>query len=299
MTPEEQTIALEGWVRTKRDSKNVTFFELNDGSCLGSIQVIFDRAGAGAPEGAPASDGESLLSTLDKVQTGAAVAVEGRLVASPGKGQSVELHGAKLTVIGPAPADSYPLQKKRHSFEYLREIAHLRPRTNTFGAVARVRNTLSFAVHRFLNERGFVYVHTPLITSSDAEGAGELFRVTTLPAEEKHADLSGDFFGKPGFLTVSGQLNVVDRWARQHLSPDAEVTSDGLHCFRAIVEICCTGALSPAAARPACRSRHSPGSTLCSVMSKTDSWDLPCDSWEAFGALSCRICLSIQPAIRA
>jgi asparaginyl-tRNA synthetase len=208
MTPEEQTIALEGWVRTKRDSKNVTFFELNDGSCLGSIQVIFDRAGAGAPEGAPASDGASLLSTLDKVQTGAAVAVEGRLVASPGTGQSVELHGAKLTVIGPAPADSYPLQKKRHSFEYLREIAHLRPRTNTFGAVARVRNTLSFAVHRFLNERGFVYVHTPLITSSDAEGAGELFRVTTLPAEEKHADLSGDFFGKPGFLTVSGQLNV-------------------------------------------------------------------------------------------
>ncbi len=198
MSPEDQTISLSGWVRTKRDSKNVTFFELNDGSCLANIQVIFDRT---ANEG-------GLVGALDAVQTGAAVDVTGTLVASPGQGQSVEIHGTDVTVVGAAPADTYPLQKKRHSFEYLREIAHLRPRTNTFGAIARVRHAVSFAIHRFLHERGFIYVHTPLITSSDAEGAGELFRVTTLPAGEKHEDLSEDFFGKPGFLTVSGQLNV-------------------------------------------------------------------------------------------
>ncbi|MFP4483378.1 MAG: asparagine--tRNA ligase [Spirochaetota bacterium] len=197
MTPEDQTISLSGWVRTKRDSKSVTFFELNDGSCLANVQVIVDRADDGSPAEA-----------LDAVQTGAAVEITGTLVASPGQGQSVEIHGTQVTVVGPAPADSYPLQKKRHSFEYLREIAHLRPRTNTFGAIARVRHAVSFAIHRFFHERGFIYVHTPLITSSDAEGAGELFRVTTLSPAEKHEDLSEDFFGKPSFLTVSGQLNV-------------------------------------------------------------------------------------------
>jgi asparaginyl-tRNA synthetase len=202
MEPEQQTVTLRGWVRTKRDTKNVTFFELNDGSCLSNIQVIFERA-----ENAP-------LEELDRAQTGASVRVTGTVEASPGKEQSVELHGTELEVVGEAPADSYPLQKKRHSFEYLREIAHLRPRTNTFGAIARVRNALSAAIHRFYQERGFVYVHTPIITTSDTEGAGELFQVTTIPLEtlarsgSTDVDYDEDFFAKPSYLTVSGQLNA-------------------------------------------------------------------------------------------
>ena len=206
MVPEEQSLTLSGWVRTTRESKNVIFCELNDGSCLSNIQIIFDRSAAGLDKGGEAAT--QLNEALDALQTGASIEATGTLVPSPGKGQSVELHGTRLRIIGGAPGDSYPLQKKRHSFEYLREIAHLRPRTNTFGAVARVRHTLSYAIHRFFHERDFLYVHTPLITSSDAEGAGELFRVTTLPPDKVHEDLSADFFGKPGYLTVSGQLNL-------------------------------------------------------------------------------------------
>ena len=202
LQPQQQTVTVHGWVRTKRDTKNVTFFELNDGSCLSNVQVIFDRG-----ENAP-------LAELDRAQTGASVRVTGTVEASPGKEQSVELHGTALEVIGEAPADSYPLQKKRHSFEYLREIAHLRPRTNTFGAVARVRNALSNAIHGFYQDRGFIYVHTPIITASDTEGAGELFQVTTIPLEalvhSKEAEVAyeKDFFGRPAYLTVSGQLNA-------------------------------------------------------------------------------------------
>jgi asparaginyl-tRNA synthetase len=203
MQPGETPVLLRGWVRTKRDSKNLTFFEVNDGSCLSNIQAIFDR-GAN-PEG----DAE-----LDRLATGASVEVTGTLVESPGKGQAVEIRGNTVTVIGEAPADSYPLQKKRHSFEYLREIAHLRPRTNTFGAVARVRNELSQSIHRFFQERGFLWVHTPLITASDAEGAGAMFRVTTMEeataqrTDSGELDYASDFFGRPAFLTVSGQLNA-------------------------------------------------------------------------------------------
>jgi len=194
--PVEQEISVHGWVRTKRDSKNVTFFEVNDGSCLSNLQVIFDRAEM-------ENTGE-----LDRVQTGASVEVTGTLVSSPGKGQKVELHGKSVHVVGESPQESYPLQKKRHSFEYLREIAHLRPRTNTFGAVARVRNAMSFAIHRFFQEREFLYVHTPIITASDAEGAGAMFQVTTLPPGKETQDYSEDFFGKRAFLTVSGQLSA-------------------------------------------------------------------------------------------
>ncbi|MFP4638472.1 MAG: asparagine--tRNA ligase, partial [Spirochaetaceae bacterium] len=202
MEPQQQTVTLHGWVRTKRDTKNVVFFELNDGSCLSNVQIIFER-GPGSPE-----------EELDRAQTGASVRVTGTIEPSPGREQSVEVHGSELTVVGEAPADNYPLQKKRHSFEYLREIAHLRPRTNTFGAVARVRNALSAAIHTFFQERGFIYVHTPIITASDTEGAGELFQVTTIPletlarSERSEVAYERDFFGQPAYLTVSGQLNA-------------------------------------------------------------------------------------------
>ncbi|HUX12661.1 MAG TPA: asparagine--tRNA ligase [Spirochaetia bacterium] len=193
-------VTVSGWVRTKRDTKTVCFFELNDGSCLANLQVIVDKESSD-------SAGE-----LDRLQTGASVEITGIIVASPGENQRVELSASQVVVIGEAPTDSYPLQKKRHSFEFLREIAHLRPRTNTFGAVARVRNAASFAIHRFFQERGFIYVHTPIITASDAEGAGEMFQVTTLPlgnlAETESVDYTRDFFGKPAYLTVSGQLNA-------------------------------------------------------------------------------------------
>ncbi|TVQ39692.1 MAG: asparagine--tRNA ligase [Spirochaetaceae bacterium] len=202
LSAESQTVTARGWVRTKRDSKHLVFFELNDGSCLSNVQVVFENP---TPEAA---------ADLARVQTGASVVVSGTLEPSPARGQKTEIHGTALTVVGEAPADVYPLQKKRHSFEYLREIAHLRPRTNTFGAIARVRNQLSFAIHRFFQERNFLYVHTPIITASDAEGAGEMFRVTTLPpdappkSEFGDVDFSGDFFGRPAYLTVSGQLNA-------------------------------------------------------------------------------------------
>lgn len=195
---ERAEVLAQGWVRTRRDSKSFFFMEINDGSCLKSLQVVVDEKARGFAE--------SRLFT-----TGASVSVKGRLVASQGKGQSWEVHAAEVALLG-ASDESFPLQKKRHSNEFLRDIAHLRPRTNLFGAVFRVRSKLAFEIHRFFQDRGFCYVHTPIVTASDAEGAGELFRVTTLdPAQPPRdadgaVDYSKDFFGKPTFLTVSGQL---------------------------------------------------------------------------------------------
>jgi asparaginyl-tRNA synthetase len=195
-------ITVAGWVRTRRESKGgFCFIELNDGSCLRNLQVI-------AEESLPNYREEVL-----KLQTGSALRVSGTVVESPGKGQAVELRAESVEVLGWADQETYPLQKKRHSFEFLRTIAHLRPRTNTFGAVARIRNAISFAVHRFFQERDFIYLHTPIITGSDCEGAGATFRVTTLemdrvPLADNHADFSLDFFGSPANLTVSGQLEA-------------------------------------------------------------------------------------------
>ncbi|MEW5815676.1 MAG: asparagine--tRNA ligase [Spirochaetota bacterium] len=189
-----------GWVRTKRDSKNLCFLELNDGSCLTNLQVVVDKNETG------------LSGVLDEINTGASVEVYGKLIPSPGKNQSVELSAFTIKLLGTSPPE-YPLQKKRHSFEFLREIAHLRPRTNTFSSVARVRNAMSFAIHKFFQERGFIYLHTPIITVSDCEGAGEMFQVTTLPLEnipmtDGEVDFNKDFFGKKTSLTVSGQLEA-------------------------------------------------------------------------------------------
>ena len=196
------TVTVAGWVRTKRESKGgFCFIELNDGSCMRNLQVI-------AEESLPNYREEVL-----KLQTGSALRVSGAVVESPGKGQAVELRAEAVEVLGWADPETYPLQKKRHSFEFLRTIAHLRPRTNTFGAVARVRNAVSFAIHRFFQERGFIYLHTPIVTGSDCEGAGAMFRVTTLeldrvPLADGRADFSLDFFGSPANLTVSGQLEA-------------------------------------------------------------------------------------------
>jgi len=199
---ENRLVSIEGWIRTKRESKNVIFFEINDGSCLANIQIVVDR-NAGIID-------ENLNHTL---LTGASVNVTGRLTTSQKDGQSVELVAKALKLVGESTAD-YPLQKKRHSFEFLREIAHLRPRTNTFGAVARLRNSLAAAVHGFFQERGFLWIHTPIIAGCDAEGAGNLFQVTTInPSNPPRnndglVDYSRDFFGKKAYLTVSGQLQV-------------------------------------------------------------------------------------------
>jgi asparaginyl-tRNA synthetase len=191
---------VQGWVRTRRDAKAFSFLEVNDGSCLRNLQVI-----------APAT-----LANYAEVQhliTGASVAVRGSLVASQGQGQKWELSAEEVTVVGPSDA-AYPLQKKGHTPEFLREIAHLRPRSNLFGAVFRMRSRLAFAVHRFFNEREFVYLHAPIITGSDCEGAGEMFRVTTIDpaaapkAPDGSVDFSKDFFGRPTYLTVSGQLEA-------------------------------------------------------------------------------------------
>ncbi|MBO4392901.1 MAG: asparagine--tRNA ligase, partial [Spirochaetales bacterium] len=198
MEPGPQTIFVEGWVRTKRDSKTVTFIEVNDGSCLKGLQVVADRA----------SIDNNLLNSIS---TGCSVVCEGKLVASMGGDQKVELAASDIKIIGECPED-YPLQKKRHTLEYLREIGHLRARTNTIGAVMRVRSAMAYAVHRFFQENGFYYVNTPLITASDAEGAGQMFQVTTLDfdniprTEDGKVDYSKDFFGKKTSLTVSGQL---------------------------------------------------------------------------------------------
>lgn len=192
-------VNLKGWVRTKRGNKSVAFIALNDGSVIHSIQIVVDLAGF-----------DEL--TLKLITTGSCLSVNGILVESPGQGQAVEVQAREIEVYGTADPETYPLQKKGHTLEFLREIAHLRPRTNTFGAVLRIRHAMSFAVHKYFNDHGFYYLHTPIITGSDAEGAGAMFRVTTLDAKnppitpDGEVDFSQDFFGKSTNLTVSGQL---------------------------------------------------------------------------------------------
>ena len=194
-----QEVTAAGWVRTRRGNKHVQFVALNDGSTVRNLQIVFDMA--------KFSDEE-----LKSVTTGSSIRVTGILVESMGKGQTTEVQASSFELLGAADPDTYPLQKKGHTLEFLREIAHLRPRTNTFGAILRVRSTLAFAVHKFFNEKGFFYLNTPLITASDCEGAGAMFQVTTLDianpprTEEGTVDYSHDFFGKPTALTVSGQL---------------------------------------------------------------------------------------------
>ena len=195
-----ERVCIKGWVRTKRGNKNVAFIALNDGSIIHSIQVVVDLA---------AFDEE----LLKQITTGACISVTGLLVESPGSGQSVEVHASHIEVYGSADPEIYPLQKKGHTLEFLREIAHLRPRTNTFGAVLRIRHNMAYAIHKYFNDKGFYYIHTPIITGSDAEGAGAMFRVTTLDMnnlpknETGEIDYTQDFFGKSTNLTVSGQLN--------------------------------------------------------------------------------------------
>lgn len=206
-----QHVTLRGWVRTRRDSKGgFSFIELNDGTSQGNVQVV-------AP-----GELTNYESVIKKLATGASVVIEGEVKASPAKGQATEVHASKIELIGDADPEKYPLQKKGHTFEFLRTIAHLRTRTNTFGAIARVRNQVCKSIHDFFYEQGFLYVHTPIITASDCEGAGALFRVTTLDPEKipltpdpsptkskegnRMVDYSKDFFGKPAYLTVSGQL---------------------------------------------------------------------------------------------
>lgn len=194
-------VAAMGWVRTKRGNKNVAFVALNDGSTIHNIQVVFDMT-------------RFTEEQLKRVTTGACIAVRGLLVESPGSGQRVELQANYLEILGEADATTYPLQKKGHSMEFLREIAHLRPRTNTFGAVLRIRHAMAYAIHNYFNDKGFFYIHTPVITGSDAEGAGAMFRVTTLDlanmprTEDGKIDWNEDFFGKEAKLTVSGQLEA-------------------------------------------------------------------------------------------
>ncbi len=193
-----EKVLVKGWVRTKRDSKNFSFIEINDGSCLKNIQTIAEEA-------------LENYADIEKITTGSALAVEGTLVASPGKGQDLEIRAEKVDIVSVAP-ETYPLQKKRHSDEFLRTIAHLRPRTNKYGAVFRIRSELIYAVHKFYRDRGFRCLNTPVITGSDCEGAGEMFRVTSLdPAEvatEGKWPSEKDFFGRPVNLTVSGQLSA-------------------------------------------------------------------------------------------
>ncbi|MGK7888148.1 MAG: asparagine--tRNA ligase, partial [Leptolyngbyaceae cyanobacterium] len=192
---------IQGWVRTKRDSKGFAFVEVNDGSSMAGLQVIVDES---VPN----------YETLAQVTTGASIEISGTLVPSPGKGQRIELKAQSFQVYGTSDPETYPLQKKRHSFEFLRTIGHLRSRTNTLGAVMRVRNACATAIHQFFQERGFLWMHTPVITASDCEGAGEMFHVTSLDltqvplTDEKQVDYSQDFFGRPAYLTVSGQLEA-------------------------------------------------------------------------------------------
>lgn len=194
-------LTLKGWVRTIRSQKTFTFIEMNDGSTLSNFQVI----------ATPDLPGYNAL--IPQLSTGTSVSVTGIIVESPGEKQQLEMHASAISVIGKADPETYPLQKKRHTFEFLRTIAHLRPRTNTIGAVTRVRNALAYATHRFFQDRGFLYVQTPIITGSDCEGAGKMFQVTTLDVgnppktSEGKVDYAQDFFGRPTYLTVSGQLN--------------------------------------------------------------------------------------------
>ena len=197
-----QSTTIQGWVRTKREAKGLTFVEVNDGSSMAGLQVVLN------------ADLANYDTVVKDLTTGSSVAIGGTLVESPGKGQRVELQGETITVFGTADGETYPLQKKRHSFEYLRTLGHLRSRTNTLGAVFRVRNACAQAIHQFFNEQGFLWIHTPIITASDCEGAGEMFAVTGLnlakppKGPDGGVDYSQDFFGKPAYLTVSGQLEA-------------------------------------------------------------------------------------------
>src|SRR5919199_980922 len=198
----EETVTVQGWVRTKRELKEFAFVEVNDGSAMANLQVVIN------------SDLPDFENVLKQLNTGASLEVSGVLVASPAKGQRIELKASQVQVYGDADPQTYPLQKKRHSFEFLRTIAHLRPRTNTHGAVFRVRNACSAAVHQFFQERGFLWVHTPIIAASDCEGAGEMFAVTNFDlknvprTDSQEVDYAKDFFGKRAYLTVSGQLEA-------------------------------------------------------------------------------------------
>jgi asparaginyl-tRNA synthetase len=197
-----EPVVVQGWLRTRRESKaGFSFLALNDGSCLANLQIVADR------------ELPNYGSEIQRLTAGCSIEAEGPIVESPGKEQAVELRATRIRVIGWVDPEQYPLQKKHHSFEFLREIAHLRSRTNTFGAVLRVRNVLSRAIHAFFQQRGFLYIQTPLITASDCEGAGQLFRVTTLDPETMRSrslpvDFQEDFFGRPTYLTVSGQLEA-------------------------------------------------------------------------------------------
>ena len=193
-------VLVQGWVKTRRSSKAVTFVQITDGSTLQDLQIVIEEDNG---------DHES----ASGLTTGCSVSVEGVLVESPGQGQKYEVQAKTLTVLGGSDPETYPLQKKRHSPEFLREIAHLRPRTNTFGAMARVRNSVAYAIHSFFQDRDFQFIQTPIITASDAEGAGSMFQVTTLDLNDVPKDSGAvrhedDFFGKPAFLTVSGQLEA-------------------------------------------------------------------------------------------
>ena len=189
----QESVLIRGWVRTRRDSKDFSFMELNDGSCLKNIQIVVDGAAQG----------------YDQIKTftvGSSAEVEGALVESPGKGQKWEVKAGGIKLIGPADQETYPLQKKRHSDEFLRTMAHIRPRTNKFAAVFRIRSETSYAVHKYFRERGYYYIHTPIITGSDCEGAGSMFQLSTQADNPKAAAV--EFFGKEANLTVSGQLEA-------------------------------------------------------------------------------------------
>ena len=198
----DESVTIQGWVRTKRELKGFSFVEVNDGSSLASLQAVLD------------ADLPNYEDVLKQLSTGASVEITGKLVESPGKGQKIEMKGESVTVYGTADPETYPLQKKRHSFEFLRTISHLRSRTNTLGAVFRVRNACATAIHQFFQEKDFLWIHSPVITASDCEGAGELFTVTSLNLdrlaqnESQAIDYSQDFFGKQAYLTVSGQLQA-------------------------------------------------------------------------------------------
>ncbi len=193
-----EDVLVMGWVRNRRDSPNLTFLEINDGSCLGNLQIVIDEP--------------SKFPDLENIKLGAAARIVGRLMPVPDRKHKIELHPTEIKLVGESSAE-YPLQKKRHSFEYLREIAHLRPRTNTFGVMNRFRSRISYAIHKFFQDRGFYYIHSPIITATDAEGAGEQFWVTAfdlknVPVTDGEIDFDKDFFGDQTFLTVSGQLEA-------------------------------------------------------------------------------------------
>jgi asparaginyl-tRNA synthetase len=197
-----QSMEVKGWVRTIRNSKQVSFIALNDGSTINTLQLVVDHTN------------QDIIDAIERISTGACIGAKGTVVQSLGKGQTVEMQVSSIMVYGTADAETYPLQKKGHTLEFLREIAHLRPRTNTFGAVLRIRHHLAYAIHKYFNDNGFFYLHSPIITGSDAEGAGAMFRVSTLDAknpplnENGEVDYREDFFGKETNLTVSGQLEA-------------------------------------------------------------------------------------------